>query len=83
MGGDTSSTGSNNWRSFPNNFVYSGYWYGSSAGSRGSGGYYRSSTVYNTNSAYGLYFNSDDAVPGANYSNKNYGYSVRCVAPVQ
>ncbi|RYC74649.1 InlB B-repeat-containing protein [Candidatus Nanosyncoccus alces] len=45
MGGNTSSTDSNNWRSFPNNFVYSGYWYGSSAYNRGYYGYYWSSTA--------------------------------------
>ena len=82
MGGGTSATDSNNWRSFPNNFVYSGYWYGSSAGSRGNGGYYWSSTANVNGSAYNLYLDSGYVRPDDSY-NKSRGFSVRCVAPVQ
>ena len=84
MGGDTSATDSNNWRSFPNNFVYSGYWYGSSADGRGDyGGYYWSSTAYGTSSAYYLYFSGGIVDPGTGSNDKSSGYSVRCVAPVE
>ena len=78
MGGNTSATGSNNWRSFPNNFVYSGSWYGSSADFRGYGGHYWSSTAYSTGGAYYLYFYSSYVAPSVNFY-KNYGFSVRCV----
>ncbi|MBQ1373478.1 hypothetical protein IIY66_01585, partial [Candidatus Saccharibacteria bacterium] len=78
MGAASGATGSNNWRSFPNNFVYSGNWYGSSAYYRGSYGYYWSSTAYSTYYAYGLYFGSSSVYP-ANNGNKYGGYSVRCV----
>ncbi len=78
MGGNTSEQGSNNWRSFPNNFVYSGGWFGSSAGSRGIYGFYWSSTAYNTDFAYSLYFYSSYVSPTYNYY-KYGGYSVRCV----
>ncbi len=84
MGGTgTYHSGSNNWRSFPNNFVYSGYWSGSSAGNRGSSGYYWSSTADSTYGAYSLSFGSGGVRPGTNGSNKRYGYSVRCVAPAE
>ena len=78
-----STEASNRWRSFPNNFVYSGYWYGSSAGSRGNYGYYWSSTAGDTSYAYSLYFNSDYVNPGTDGNGKYYGFSVRCVAPVE
>ena len=47
--------GSNNWRKYPNNFVFAGYWYGVNAYSRGAIGYYWSSSVYNGSYAYTLY----------------------------
>ena len=74
---------SNRWRSFPNNFVYSGYWSGSSADDRGYYGGYWSSTAGSTFYAYGLYFYSDGVGPGTDGGNKFYGDSVRCVAPVE
>ncbi len=43
-----------------------------------SSGYYWSSTQYNSGSGYNLYFNSGGSNP-ANYNNKAYGFSVRCV----
>ncbi|MBQ1373766.1 hypothetical protein IIY66_03110, partial [Candidatus Saccharibacteria bacterium] len=78
MGDDTSATGSNNWRSFPNNFVYSGGWYGSSADYRGGYGGYWSSSAYDTNFAYYLRFYRSGVAP-AKSEVKAYGYSVRCV----
>ena len=78
MGAATGAAGSNNWRSFPNNFVYSGGWYGSSANYRGGNGYYWSSTASYTSVAYGLGFSSSGVSPASNYG-KYYGLSVRCV----
>ncbi len=78
MGGNTSDTGSNNWRSFPNNFVYSGNWDGSSAYNRGYNGYYWSSTAGGTSNAYILRLYSGVVNP-TGYDNKYNGYSVRCV----
>ncbi|MEE0888143.1 MAG: hypothetical protein U0L97_02925, partial [Candidatus Saccharimonadaceae bacterium] len=77
---------SNRWRSFPNNFVCSGYWDGSSAYDRGKGGgYWSSSAMSNTSYASSLYSRSDRDVvsPGTNSFGKRNGLSVRCVAPVQ
>ena len=67
-------------RSFPNNFLYSGYVNGSSAIGRGSIGYYWSSTVYGSNSAYYLYLVSSDVRPGTSNRYKYNGVTVRCLA---
>ena len=66
----------------PANFVYSGVVYSSGINHRGSYGYYWSSTVNTSNSsyAYNLGFNSSYVYPGTDYSNKYYGFAVRCVA---
>ncbi|MBR2989521.1 hypothetical protein IKF40_01130 [Candidatus Saccharibacteria bacterium] len=69
---------SNNWRKYPNNFVFAGYWYGANANNRGANGSYWSSSVSGSNNAYYLYFRSTDVNP-ANGNSKRYGYSVRCV----
>ena len=69
--------GSDGLRSFPNNFVYSGYWYGSEVNNRGYSGSYWSSTALDTNSAYDLALND---YLNIDYSGKFYGYAVRCVA---
>lgn len=71
---------SNRWRSYPNNFVYSGLWNGSSASVRGSYGLYWSSSASSSSDAYFLYFYSTYVRPGTNYGSKYYGNSVRCVA---
>ena len=72
---------SNRWRSFPNNFLYSGGWSSSSAGDRGSLGDYWSRTARGTNSAYRLSFSSGYVYPGTRlYGGKNSGSSVRCLA---
>ncbi len=67
-------------RQFPNNFVYSGFWYSSSASARGSFGYYWSSTAYVSSTAYYLGLYSTGVRPGTNRFTKYYGSSVRCVA---
>ena len=60
-------------------FVRSGYVNNTSIGNFGSSGYYWSSTVNSTTNAYFLYFNSGNVNP-ANSTNRNYGFSVRCIA---
>jgi uncharacterized protein (TIGR02145 family) len=86
MGGtgayQSTAEASNRWRSYPNNFVYSGSVNGSSVGDRGSYGRYWSSSANNSGSALGLYVYSSGVGPGANYSSKYYGRMVRCVAGV-
>lgn len=83
-GADQSSTvgttQSKVWRSFPNNFLYSGNANGSNIYSRGSLGRYWSSSAYGANYAYYLYLDSSYLLPGTNMGNKYSGFAVRCVA---
>ena len=70
---------SNRFRSFPNNFLYSGYFSGSSAYYRGTYGNYWSRSAY---SYYGSYYLSLGSTGGLRPSNddfKHYGFSVRCL----
>ena len=67
-------------RSFPNNFLYSGYFNTSSAYYRGSYGYYWSSTASSINYSYRLYLNSSVVTPGTDSSYKYDGFSIRCTA---
>ena len=72
------ASASNNWRKYPNNFVFAGYWLGTSSNNRGTNGYYWSSTVYNSNEAHYLNFSSTAVAP-VGYYEKYYGRSVRCM----
>ena len=85
MGGtganQTTAEASNRWRTYPNNFVYSGRVYGSSVDRRGLYGRYWSSSAYNSDSAYSLSFYSSNVYP-VTYSYKYYGKLVRCVSGV-
>ncbi|MBR3180001.1 InlB B-repeat-containing protein [Candidatus Saccharibacteria bacterium] len=67
-------------RSYPNNFLYSGYLNGSSFNTRGSDGNYWSSTVRGSNYSYYPYFYSSLVAPGTYNGDKYLGFSVRCVA---
>ncbi len=69
---------SNRFRSFPNNFLYSGYFNGSSAFNRGSFGYYWSRSAYNNYYSYRLHLSSTNLYPSHSY-NKYNGFSVRCL----
>ena len=84
MGGtgadQSTAEASNRWRSYPNNFVYSGRVRGSSVLSRGSRGYYWSSSAYSSSYAYSLSFYSGSVNPGTYYTNEYNGRLVRCVA---
>ena len=78
-GADQSTTeASNRWRKFPNNFLYSGFFYTSLAYSRGNGGYYWSSTASSSNYSYGLILGSSGVNPVSGSVSKFLGYSIRC-----
>ena len=68
-------------RSYPNNFVYSGYVEGGSVYNRGWSGNFLSSTAYSSFNAYYLFLNSSSVSPGTNHYSKYSGRTVRCVAP--
>ncbi|MBQ6414213.1 InlB B-repeat-containing protein, partial [Candidatus Saccharibacteria bacterium] len=83
--GSTASAGdvmSERFRRFPNNFLNSGYFNGSSASERGSSGQYWSRTGvsygYDPNSYY-LSLDSTSLFPSCNYYVRNNGFSVRCL----
>ncbi len=67
-------------RSYPTNFLYSGYFNTSSAYYRGSGGSYWSSTAYGANRSYYLSLSSTYVGLGTDYYSKSYGNAARCVA---
>ena len=75
----TNATAGRNLRAYPNNFVYSGLFSGSSAYNRGSYGHYWSSTAVNSGDAYSLNFGSGYVYPGTISISKYSGLSVRCV----
>ena len=66
-------------RTWPNNFLHSGYVNGASLSTRGSYGRYWSSTAYSSNGAYGLYFYSTSVYPGTSGYTKYYGWAIRCM----
>ena len=74
------ATSSKKWRSFPNNFVYSGYFGTASASNRGTRSYYWSSTAYRNDYSYRLYLGSTTVNPGTGYYGKYVGGSLRCLA---
>ena len=80
MSNDTSTQGSKDWRAYPNNFVYSGRWFGAQAYVRSSYGGYWSSFASSRGNAYYLNLRSGSVIPGAGSDLKYYAYSVRCVA---
>ena len=68
-------------RSYPNNFLYSGIFSASSASSRGSYGHYWSFTAYSNGNSCGLDLSDFYVYPGDGNSSKYHGLSIRCVAP--
>ena len=68
-----------NLRAAPLWFVRSGRVYNGALNDSGSFGSYWSSTVYDSNNARYLYFNSGGVYPAVN-SYRNLGLSVRCIA---
>ncbi|MBO4276197.1 hypothetical protein J5868_00610, partial [Candidatus Saccharibacteria bacterium] len=76
----TGASMSSLWRSFPNNFVYSGSCYGAHVYYRSSGGLYWSSSADDYGYAYYLNLDSSYVDPGTDLNVKYYGFTVRCVA---
>ena len=77
---DTDPTGavmSSRYRSYPNNFLFSGGFEDSSV-DRGSYGRYWSSTAYFSSGSYYLFLNSFNVLPGTSFNIKYYGIAIRC-----
>ena len=68
------------WRSFPNNFLYSGDFYNSKSVGRGSITLYWSSTANDSTTSFRLQMSSTNVSPGTSTYNRSLGSSVRCVA---
>ncbi|MBP5647982.1 hypothetical protein J6X04_01675 [Candidatus Saccharibacteria bacterium] len=69
------------WRSYPNNFVYSGSVDGSIIRNRNSYGHYWSSSAKSNYYAHALYFYNGHVDPGTYYNvSKYFGRTVRCIA---
>ena len=83
--GATNSTASKGLRTYPNNFVYSGHTYNSTSGyanliNRGVAGEYWTSTRVSSETAYSLFFRSNDTNPGQFNTKKDCGGTIRCLA---
>ena len=78
--GATDTAASKKLRSYPNNFLYSGYFNASSAYDWGDGGHYWTSTAGNYYNSYYFYLYSTLVSPGGFISYKYNGISVRCIA---
>ncbi len=70
---------SGRFRTFPNNFLYSGCFSGSSANNRGTHGYYWSRSTYTNNFSNRLFLDSSIFYPSDVNGNKYLGFSVRCL----
>ncbi|MBR0431091.1 InlB B-repeat-containing protein, partial [Candidatus Saccharibacteria bacterium] len=70
-------------RTYPNNFLYSGNAEGSMVYSRGSYGYYWSSTERYINNSYHLCLGNLRVDPGTRFWDKSEGYSIRCLASTE
>ena len=68
----------NKLRGYPNNFIYSGRFVGSSASSRGHDGYYWADAVQNEIYSFTLSISGGAVYPGNEDDYKNYGLSIRC-----
>ena len=73
---------SNTLRSYPNNFVYSGYMFSSSVGSRGSTSDFWSTSAVDKSGAYSMFITRQTVYPGNSSNSKYSGREVRCVAGV-
>ncbi len=75
----TGNTMSRAYRSYPNNFAYSGSVYGELLRVRNSfGNYWSTSGSYSGNSAYYMSFETGSNSPGTLNSDKYSGYAIRC-----
>lgn len=69
-------------RTYPNNFVYSGFLSGSAIKERSLFGGYWTASVFDMSAASTLGFQSTYVRPGTNFNSKRYGIPVRCLADV-
>ena len=84
MGGRDYENESQPWRSFPNNFVYSGYIDGSNGKhDRGAEGHYWTSDNASDGENTTLKIMPNNSIDATNHDAKWYGNSVRCVSIVQ
>ena len=67
-------------RSYPNNFIYSGYFRNSSASDRGTFGYYWTSTLIDFGRARFLTLGSITVSPGISGNSTSDGRSIRCLS---
>ena len=70
----------NKLRSYPNDFLYSGYFSTSSSAFAGNYGSYWTSTAGNYSSSYRFSLGNSMVYPGTNNSLKEYGQTIRCIA---
>ena len=80
--GDEATPVSNALRSYPNNFVYSGFLSGSAVNGRNSYGHYWSASGNSGTAAYGMSISSTNFYPGTYSLSRYYGRLVRCIADV-
>ena len=67
-------------RSYPNNYLYSGSVTGGSLNDRGASGVYWSSTAYYRDRSFGLSLTSYSLTPGASGNYRHDGLVLRCIA---
>ena len=79
----TNEVASRKIRTFPNNFLYSGHIDSGSTSTKGSKGFYWSSTSGSGSSPYDLFFSNSSVSPGTYYDSKYYGNSIRCIVESQ
>ena len=76
---ETSSTMSNRWRSYPNNFLYSGQQNGNSITSRGETGNFHGISASTSNNLINMWLQPTKVSTNTNGSSKVRGQSVRCM----
>ena len=79
---NVSSAVFNRWRSYPNNFVYSGGYYTSRYSYRGSGAVYWTRTLYGESYGFNLLIDTGSSriLPGDAHDTKYNGETIRCIA---
>ena len=73
---------SNALRSYPNNFIYTGYVTGSAIYYRGSQGFYKTASAGGMSDAMSMNMSSGVVRPGTTFSSKYEGTMVRCISGV-
>ena len=83
LGGNGSNNNSvamsKKWRSYPNNFMYSGQWVETLANRRSESGNYQSTSIINNTSAANLWLQPNKVSANSNGTYKYRGQTVRCL----